>query len=691
MSTEHGPDRDATSGGTGVVEGFVDQPLDGAAVKRGQVIVSGWHAWAHRPALAIAIALDGETVSVATPGTVRRPDVAAAFAVPGLEKTGWSTTVDLTGWPRPLARLDLFVWPTCDSAPVSLPSVTVRLVDDVVPPPAGALDAPPDEALLERGVVMFAGWAFDPGAPVDRVDIVVDDRPALRARLGLVRDDLLELRGLPHARLAGFEAIVDLGVLPNASDQVRIEVVGHTLGAKPFVIATRTYALAPVESGSEPDKREAKRQADLRERTRQTLDRLAPGPSPSPGELDLLVFAHDLGFGGAQLWLWELLRRSGAGRAFRCTVVAPSPGPFLGALEGLGIAVHVTNGYPVEDLETYEGSVAELAALSCRGGHTAVLVNSFCSFIGADVAARLGLPCAWAIHESYRPALLWSALYSPDRVDPLVRAAATRALGNASALLFVAEATRRLFLSATEPDRALTIPYGVDTAAIDLARADAARAGDVRAGARRSLDLPPDATVLLLVGAFEVRKAQTTTAEAFARVAEEFPGAMLIFLGASTGPYADALRGYVAGVGLAERCLARPIVEDTSAWYLAADVLVCASDVESLPRTVLEAMCFEVPVLATTVFGLPDLITDGKTGWLFEPRSIAAAEAALRRVLGLSAETRCAVAVAGSAVVHVRHDSAGYVAAVSRLLRGLALDPAARPSDLLADGPRELL
>ena len=61
------------------------------------------------------------------------------------------------------------------------------------------------------------------------------------------------------------------------------------------------------------------------------------------------------------------------------------------------------------------------------------------------------------------------------------------------------------------------------------------------------------------------------------------------------------------------------MVLDTYPWYRAADLLVSASDIESLPRSVLEAMCFRVPVLATSIFGLPELISDGETGFLFEP------------------------------------------------------------------------
>jgi glycosyltransferase involved in cell wall biosynthesis len=688
MPAASDPEPKGQLGRTGSLEGFVDAPSDGATVKRSRVTVSGWHSTGRRPAVAVAIAVGGELMSVAIPGTVRRPDVAVAYGDPLMGATGWSAALDLTNWSRASARLDVVVWPSVESAPVWLPPITVVLVDDDAPAPSGALDAPASERALERGVTSIAGWAFDRDAPIDRVEIVVGDGPRTRARLGLVRDDLVELLGVPHARLAGFEATVDLADLASDRQHVRITVTGHPMRTPPFIIADGTYPLTYPGSPSGPEQAEVQRHADLRERTRQALDRLRPEQATASRELDLLVFTHDLGLGGAQLWLAEYLERSGAGRAFPCTVISPRPGTLLRTFERLGIAVHVTNGYPVESLEAYEGAVAELAALSSRNGHTATLVNSFCSFIGADVAARLRLPCVWAIHESYRPALLWAALYPPGHVDRHVRAAAIGALQGASALLFVAEATRQLFLSATDPDRTVVVRYGVDIASVDRARGDGAASLDVKLRARGALGLPAAATVLLLVGASDPRKAQTTTAEAFARVAAEFPDAMLAFVGLEPGPYTDALRGYVNDVGLSTQCRIFETVDDTSVWYLAADALVCASDVESLPRTVLEAMCFEIPVLATSVFGLPELITDGETGWLFEPRSVGDAEAALRRVLSLDVETRLAVAAAASEVVRDLHSSREYVATVSRLLRALALDPTARIADALVSDSR---
>ncbi len=86
---------------------------------------------------------------------------------------------------------------------------------------------------------------------------------------------------------------------------------------------------------------------------------------------------------------------------------------------------------------------------------------------------------------------------------------------------------------------------------------------------------------------------------------------------------------------MTDRCRIVPTDSDTYRWYRAADLLLSASDVESLPRSMLEAMCFGVPVVSASVFGVPELVRDGETDFLFEPNDLDALMAALQRVLAL--------------------------------------------------------
>jgi glycosyltransferase involved in cell wall biosynthesis len=96
-------------------------------------------------------------------------------------------------------------------------------------------------------------------------------------------------------------------------------------------------------------------------------------------------------------------------------------------------------------------------------------------------------------------------------------------------------------------------------------------------------------------------------------------------------------------------------------------------------------MAFEVPVLATEVFGLPELINDGETGYLCRPCDLGALTLALERVLSEPAEKRRRVARNGAALVRRRHDSRGYADVYLRLMRGLIQNPGATPGELLAE------
>lgn len=67
--------------------------------------------------------------------------------------------------------------------------------------------------------------------------------------------------------------------------------------------------------------------------------------------------------------------------------------------------------------------------------------------------------------------------------------------------------------------------------------------------------------------------------------------------------------------------------------YDDAAVVVCSSYGEGLPLCVIEAMAHGRPVVATTVGGIPQLVEDGRTGYLVPPRDAPALRSALERVL----------------------------------------------------------
>jgi glycosyltransferase involved in cell wall biosynthesis len=102
-----------------------------------------------------------------------------------------------------------------------------------------------------------------------------------------------------------------------------------------------------------------------------------------------------------------------------------------------------------------------------------------------------------------------------------------------------------------------------------------------------------------------------------------------------------------------------------------------------MPRTALEAMAWEVPVLATEVFGLPELVEDGRNGWLCPPRDVGALAAGLDRALSSTAEERRRLGREGRALIEERHSLRRYGHEVGALLEEAAAEGAAPVSAAL--------
>ncbi len=301
----------------------------------------------------------------------------------------------------------------------------------------------------------------------------------------------------------------------------------------------------------------------------------------------------------------------------------------------------------MDELSAYLGRVEEMVAWARPHEFELAFVNTATglSFPGVEVASRLGIPTIWAIHESFDPAIIWGPL------DPEVRLRAEGALSEVAFAVFEAEATQRIFAPLLDGDSGRTIPYG-----LDLEPIAAKRASFDNAAARRQAGVPEDAQLLVCIGTVEPRKAQIPLAQAFELIAERHPKAQLAFVGGkASDPHCAALEECIAASSHASQMRVIPITPDVDPWYGMADLLVCASDIESLPRTVLEAMAWETPVLATSVFGLPELITDGETGWLCEPRDLSALAAGIDRALSTPVEVHDRIALAARELVEQRH------------------------------------
>lgn len=141
--------------------------------------------------------------------------------------------------------------------------------------------------------------------------------------------------------------------------------------------------------------------------------------------------------------------------------------------------------------------------------------------------------------------------------------------------------------------------------------------------------------VIGTVGRLTPVKDQATLVAAFQRLRDlapdRFPQARLVILG--DGPKRAELQAALDGAGLAGQAWLPGSRADVDEQLQRLDLFVLPSLAEGIPVTVLEAMAAGVPVVATRVGGIPELVDDGVTGTLVPPGDTEALAKALRGYL----------------------------------------------------------
>jgi glycosyltransferase involved in cell wall biosynthesis len=180
-----------------------------------------------------------------------------------------------------------------------------------------------------------------------------------------------------------------------------------------------------------------------------------------------------------------------------------------------------------------------------------------------------------------------------------------------------------------DASKTAVVHNGIDVDLFDVPPDDVLRAG---------LGILPGAQVIGTIGRLNEVKRQDVLLRAFAEVARSVRGVQLLLVG--EGPMRAELERLAADLGVATATHFVGYQSKPERYLPLLDVFAITSRSEGMPLAVLEAWAARVPVVASAVGGLPEMIEHGRTGLLFPAGDHAALSQLLQSALGDSKQTR---------------------------------------------------
>lgn len=226
---------------------------------------------------------------------------------------------------------------------------------------------------------------------------------------------------------------------------------------------------------------------------------------------------------------------------------------------------------------------------------------------------------AWEVSRETGVPFLWHC----RDLRPLGRLAQMMAHSSARAIAISRAVEEHLIAQGVEKEKIRRIDNGIDLAR--FCRPEEKQA--IRETVRNSLNIAPDAPVLIVVGAWVPWKRHEVFLESLADLRKEIPNAVGLLVGSDlfqqNSTYVKSLLEAAENLGLDRDCL--KILderEDVPDLLAASDILISPSENEPFGRVLAEAGASGVPVIAVNSGGKAEIIKDGQTGVLVPPGDV---------------------------------------------------------------------
>jgi glycosyltransferase involved in cell wall biosynthesis len=201
---------------------------------------------------------------------------------------------------------------------------------------------------------------------------------------------------------------------------------------------------------------------------------------------------------------------------------------------------------------------------------------------------------------------------------------------------------------------------------------------------RRRFGLPREGPKLLVtIGRLSFEKGHADLLHALRQLRDTRPELLWKLVMVGSGPEENNLRELARKIGLQSHIVFTSHQTNVLPFYGLADAMILPSHTEGSPHVVLEAMSTGVPIVATSVGGVPEILTDGESALLVPARDADAMSSAIAKLLDSPDIARAMVAKARETLVcNFSHEAyrTSMLAIYDELLRPARLIPIRRPA-----------
>lgn len=345
-----------------------------------------------------------------------------------------------------------------------------------------------------------------------------------------------------------------------------------------------------------------------------------------------------LSMGGAERLMVPILKH--LSRAYFdpyvCAMQSKDGNPMADEIRALGVPVECLNIKHLRELDAIPRLTHYLKSIRADLVHTQL---EAANILGNISAKLLRLPSVCTIHVM--PSL---DVRTKTKMHQRVEWFTLRHF--CDRVISVSEEARQyhIKISGSSEEQVTTIYNGIDLSAfsdMDYARE--------RSSVRTELGIPLDADVLVTVAVLRPPKGIQFLIRAMPAILASHPNTYYLIVG--SGSHREALMEEAGKAGVNERVVFAGMRKDVPRLLAASDIFVLPTLTEALPTVLAEAMAARLPLIASRVGGIPEMITNGQNGFLTEPEDLKGLASACIHLLK-NREERAAMGAEGWRMVH---------------------------------------